>query len=170
MKTIAIVNQKGGVGNNTISAILLPFLPKKNLRVLVIDIDAQANLSIIFLKNLPDNPTSYDLLLGRDVQPLKLKDFDLVPSNLKLVRIEQELSGVVAREYRLLKGLSKIKELYNVIIVNTPPSLSLLTLNALFAYDGIIVPTEAKFLGKVGLSKLWNILREIKNIQIKKLT
>jgi chromosome partitioning protein len=77
---------------------------------------------------------------------------------------------VVAREYRLLKGLSKIKELYNVIIVNTPPSLSLLTLNALFAYDGIIVPTEAKFLGKVGLSKLWNILREIKNIQIKKLT
>jgi chromosome partitioning protein len=80
-----------------------------------------------------------------NVQPLKLKDFDLVPSNLKLVRIEQELSGVVAREYRLLKGLSKIKELYNVIIVNTPPSLSLLTLNALFAYDGIIVPTEAKF-------------------------
>jgi hypothetical protein len=54
--------------------------------------------------------------LGRDVQPLKLKDFDLVPSNLKLVRIEQELSGVVAREYRLLKGFSKIKGLYNVIL------------------------------------------------------
>ena len=162
MKTITIVNQKGGVGKTTISAILLSFLPKKNLKVLGIDIDPQANLSIIFLKNLPDETTSYDLLLGKDVQPLKLKDFDLIPSTLKLARIEQELSGVVAREYRLLKGLSKIKELYDVIIIDTPPSLSLLTLNALFACDGIIVPTEARFLGIVGLSNLWDILREIK--------
>jgi len=102
--------------------------------------------------------------LGKDIQPLKLKDFDLVFSNLKLAKIEQELSGAVAREYRLLKGLSKIRELYDVIIIDTPPSLSLLTLNSLFASDGIIVPTEAKFLGIVKLSNLWDILRGNKRI------
>jgi chromosome partitioning protein len=162
MKTIAIVNQKGGVGKTTISAILLSFLSKEKLKVLGIDIDPQSNLSVIFLKQLPNGPSSYDLLLGKSVEPLKLKEFDLVPSTLRLARVDQELSGVVAREYRLLKGLSKIKSAYDVIVIDTPPSLSLLTLNALLASDGIIVPTEAKFLGIVGLSHLWEVLREIK--------
>ena len=104
MKTIAIVNQKGEVGKTTISAILLSFLPKKNLKVLGVDVDPQANLSIIFLKNLPDNSTSYDLLLGKDIQPLKLKDFDLVFSIVSSLLCKKfSRKSMVVPRFNLLK-------------------------------------------------------------------
>jgi chromosome partitioning protein len=164
MKTIAIVNQKGGVGKTTITSTLLHLLSNNNLKVLGIDLDPQANLSLTLLKKIPNDEeiTSYHLLTAGRFEPAKLENFDLIPSSLLLANAEPELLSAPAREYRLSKALKKIEGMYDVVVIDTPPNLGTLTLNALMASDGILIPVETRFYGLAGLKHLFEILDELK--------
>jgi len=162
MKILTIANQKGGVGKTTLAAILLYLLSEKK-KVLGIDFDPQANLTLTFFHSLSENtPTTYDFLMNRVFEPVTTGKFDLIPSSLSLARAEPELLSATAKEYRLLKAISKIQKDYDLIIIDTPPNLGVLTINSLMASDGLIIPVECRFYGLAGLKHLFSILEELK--------
>jgi chromosome partitioning protein len=164
MKILAVVNQKGGVGKTTLVSILLHLLSQKEIKILGIDLDPQANLTLTFIKRIPEDEyiTSYHLLIKGIFDPIELEGFDFIPSSLLLANAEPELLSAPAREYRLSRALSKIQKPYEIVIIDTPPSLGVLTLNALMASHSILIPTETKFYGLAGLKHLFKILEELK--------
>jgi len=163
MKVLTITNHKGGVGKTTLVGVLLHNLCS-HIKVLGIDLDPQAHLTLLFSESPFDENliTSYEFLIKKVFNPIKLKNFDLIPSNLKLATAELELINMHAREYRLKKALESIPQNYDLVLIDTPPSLSVLTLNAIFASDGILIPVETKLFGLAGLSYLLKVLDELK--------
>jgi len=163
-KIIAIANQKGGVGKTTTAGSMLAGLSYRGLRVLGIDMDPQGNLSDSCGADMYQLPTVYELLkyealLSEVIQ--KLRNFDIIPSNIMLAGAEQELSQT-GKEHRLKEMVSPIVEYYDYIVIDTPPSLGILTVNAFTFADEIIIPTTAGIFAANGIQQLNNTVGNVK--------
>lgn len=162
-KVIAIANHKGGVGKTTSVANIGAALARKGKRVLLIDLDAQQNLTFSFLRDEAETSV-YDALRGETPLPIvHVKDnLDLTPSSIDLARAELDLSARIARE-GILKGLlADIEESYDFILLDCPPSLGVITYNALVAADVLLITLTAEALPYKGLTMLEEVVAEIK--------
>ena len=164
-KIISIINHKGGVGKTTTTANLGGALTQKGYRVLLVDLDGKANLTMSLGLNSDLNETIYSSMKsGKDFPVYKNKEgLEIVPSCLDLSAIESELINEPGRELILKSLLANIRERYDYILIDCPPSLSLLSLNALTASDGIIIPMQAQYLAMRGMDKLVNIINKVKS-------
>src|SRR5665647_805682 len=160
-KAIAIFNQKGGVGKTTTNINLAACLALKGKKILVLDIDPQGNTTSglgISKKTLVN--TSYELLINDSMDPktaiLKtgIKNLDILPASVDLAGAEIELVQLEGREKRLKKALDKIRRDYDYIFIDCPPSLGLLTINALTAVDSVLIPIQCEFYALEGVSQL----------------
>lgn len=167
-KTIAIANQKGGVGKTTTSINLSASLAAKGKKVLVIDTDPQGNTTSGFGidKNHADN-TIYELILGecsiRDcIINEVFPNISVIPSNVNLAAAEIELIGVEKKEYILKDEVDYIKNDYDFIIIDCPPSLSMLTINSMTTADSVLVPIQCEYYALEGLSQLIHTINLVK--------
>ena len=168
-RVLCVANQKGGVGKTTTAVNLAASLAASQKRVLLIDLDPQGSAtSGIGARNLGDRPTSYDIIMGeraiRDViMPTQIEHLDLMPAHRDLVGAEVELVSALAREFRLGEALAGVRDDYDFILVDCPPSLGLLTVNGLTAADGVLIPLQCEYYALEGLSALMdtiNLIRE----------
>ena len=174
-RVIAVANQKGGVGKSTTAINLSACLAEKGKKVLAIDIDPQGNTTsgLGVDKNGVEN-TLYELLLGEaDIKKTVIKDvvenLDLIPSNINLSGAEIELIGVDDKEY-ILKGITdKLRRKYDYIILDCPPSLNMLTINALTAATSVLVPIQCEYYALEGLTQLVYTINLVKKKLNKKL-
>lgn len=164
-RIIAIANQKGGVGKTTTSVNLsacLAFLGKK---VLLIDIDPQGNASSgLGVRKGDLESCIYDVLINDEdikevIQQTKIDNLYIVPATISLAGAEIELVSTISREVRLKKALQEVKERFDFIIIDCPPSLGLLTINALTASDALIIPVQCEYYALEGLSQLLSTVR-----------
>lgn len=160
-RVIAVANQKGGVGKTTTAVNLAASLATAEKRVLVLDMDPQGNASsgLGFPRGNPGDGSIYDVLLGEQsleavIRKTELPHLDLVPANSDLAGGEIELVPFEEREMRLRGPLRTIRDGYDFVLIDTPPSLGLLTLNALCAADGVLVPLQCEYYALEGLSDL----------------
>lgn len=164
-KTIAIVNQKGGVGKTTTCVNLAAALKNLGLRVLVCDFDPQANSTSGFGVDKTSSPNIYDVLLnGADPAKAVVATVygDVLPSSKALAGASIEMIGLERREYQLREALDQLKARYDYILIDCPPSLELLTLNALCAADTVLVPVQCEYYALEGLSDLLSTIRIVK--------
>ncbi len=164
-KTIAIFNQKGGVGKTTTNINLAACLALKGKKILVIDIDPQGNTTSglgIDKKGLEN--TSYEILVNNDM-PIKnvimntdVKNLDIIPASVNLAGVEIELIQFDKREQRLKKAIDEIKDNYDYIFIDCPPSLGLLTINSLTAVDSVLIPIQCEFYALEGVSQLMSTI------------
>lgn len=159
---ICLLNHKGGVAKTTTAQNVGAALSKK-YKVLLVDIDPQANLTKAFgVKNNPDNNIYESLVNDKKLDPLSLKkNLDLVPSTIDLIAAEMQLAGETGREYILNELLKPMKKVYDYIILDCPPSLGLLTINALTASNNIFLPVEPEYFGLEGFQNILNIVEKI---------
>ena len=158
---ISIANQKGGCGKTTTAANLGALLAKKH-RVLLVDIDPQGNLTTHFGINKADQKrTMYDVMLNGRVEDaiIKKDEIDIVPSTIDLAGAEVELTGKIGREYILDNELKRIAKRYDFIIIDTPPSLGIFTINSLVASDYVLIPVQAEFFALEGLTQLMRVIK-----------
>ena len=174
-KIVAIANQKGGVGKSTTAINLSACLAEKGKKVLAIDIDPQGNTTsgLGVDKNNVEN-TLYELLLGEaEAKDTIVKDVvenvDLIPSNVNLSGAEIELIGVDEKEYIMKKIIDKVRRKYDYIIMDCPPSLNMLTINALTAANSVLVPIQCEYYALEGLSQLIHTIELVKERLNKKL-
>lgn len=163
MKVLSISNHKGGVGKTTSVANIGAGLALKSKKVLLIDTDPQANLSQSF--GIEDtNKSIYNALKGEIDLPIQSigENLFLVPSNLDLAAAEVELSSRISRETILHKLIEKIKNNFDFVIIDCPPSLGLITINAFAASDAILIPLQAEYLAMRGMDKLTDFISMIK--------
>ena len=167
-RIIAIANQKGGVGKTTTSINLSACLAEKGMRVLTVDIDPQGNTSsgLGIDKNNIEN-SIYQMIIGEcSLQECRMKEIyenlDVLPSNVNLAGAEIELIGVEHREYLLKEALDIVRDEYDFIIIDCPPSLSTLTVNAMTAADTVLVPIQCEFYALEGLSQLIHTINLVK--------
>lgn len=168
VKVVSVVNQKGGVGKTTTSVNLSACLAELNYRVLLIDIDPQGNASSgVGIEVNEDTNTVYDVLSGNcspgdAVYKTEFGSLFVCPSDIQLAGSEVELVNVEKREFKLHWALEKIKDSYDYIIIDCPPSLNLLTLNALVASDSVLIPVQCEYYALEGLSRLMQTVKTIK--------
>ena len=168
-KIISVANQKGGVGKTTTAITLAAILATKGKAVLLIDIDSQGNATsgLGVDKNL--EIAIYDALINdiemeKTIVETSIKNLDLCPSNINLAGAEVELVSMDKREYRLEEKLEEIKDRYEYIIIDCPPSLGLLTLNAFTASDSVLVPVQCEYYALEGLGQLVNTINLVKDV------
>lgn len=165
-KTLAIVNQKGGVGKTTTCVNLAAALKVHGARVLVCDFDPQANATSGFgVDKTAASPNIYDVLIeGADPKRAIVATpwVDVIPSYKVLAGATVEMIGMEKREYLLKEALKPFQEKYDFIFIDCPPSLELLTLNALCAADGVLVPVQCEYYALEGLSDLMSTVRIVK--------
>lgn len=167
-KAIAIFNQKGGVGKTTTNINLAACLALNNKKVLVVDIDPQGNTTTglgISKKNL--EYTSYELLVEDiapelAIMPTQVERLDIIPASVNLAGAEVEMVQVDGREKKLKEALDKVKENYDYIFIDCPPSLGLLTINSLTAVDSVLIPIQCEFYALEGVSQLMSTIELVK--------
>ena len=169
-KVISVSNQKGGVGKTTTSLSLAASLGVLEKKVLLIDADPQGNATSGIGINSDDfNKSSYDVLLNQceindSIIKTKSPNLDIIPANIDLVAVEIELVDTNKREYMLTKMIHKIKKDYDFIIIDCPPSLGLITMNALTASNSVIIPIQCEYYALEGLGKLLNTIKGIQKV------
>jgi chromosome partitioning protein len=163
---IAIANQKGGVGKTTTAINLGASLAVAEKRTLIVDIDPQGNAtSGLGVTDRSSRPTIYDVLIGQSelsdaiIEKVHFPLLDIVPSTRDLVGAEIELVSAYSRETILRKALEKVRDQYDYVLVDCPPSLGLLTVNTLTAADSVLIPIQCEFYALEGLSQLLNTIR-----------
>jgi len=165
-KIIAISNQKGGVGKTTSAINIASFLAVTETPTLLIDMDPQANASTGLGVNINNSKTIYDVMINninikKCITKTDIDFLDIVPSHTKLSGAEIELVGMFTRESILKDALSSVMGKYKYIIIDTPPSLGLLTVNVLTASKSLIIPIQCEYYALEGLSQLLNTIRLI---------
>ncbi len=163
-RIISITNQKGGVGKTTTAVNLAACLAEKGQKVLAVDLDPQGNMSSGLGVDKNDvEYTSYDLLINNaTVQDIIIQEvyenLDVIPTNINLSAVEVELSGVENVHFILKNELEKVKDRYDYIIIDCPPSLNILTLNSMTASNSVIVPIQCEYFALEGLSQLMHTI------------
>jgi chromosome partitioning protein len=166
-RIVAIANQKGGVGKTTTAINLSAALAALDRKVLVVDFDAQANAtSGLGFPRQKDGPNSYDVLLAGEVnsavRETAFPNLHLLPSGRDLVGAEIELVDMTGRESKLKGAIGPLRAAYDYIFVDCPPSLSLLTVNALCAADSLLVPIQTEYFALEGLSELMDTVERVR--------
>ena len=167
-KIIAVANQKGGVGKTTTTVNLSACLAEQGQRVLLIDTDPQGNATSGFsINKVEQEKTIYELLLGEcSINECIIKDvlpgISVVPANVNLAAAEIELIGIEDKEFILKKEIEWVKDMYDYILIDCPPALNTLTLNAMTTANSIIVPIQCEYLALEGLSDLITTINLVK--------
>jgi len=169
MKILSIANQKGGCGKTTTSINLAAAMAAIGQKVLLIDLDPQAHATLGL--NIDDSSSLYNVISKLTPRKLKIKDiikrvekdFDIAPSNVLVGTLEQELADEIGREVKLLEAIAEIKDRYDYILIDCPPSLGFLTVNALRASDEVVVPVETSRFSMQGVDHLTDIINLIRD-------
>ncbi len=175
-KIISVANQKGGVGKTTTTINLSTILAKKGKKVLLIDADPQGNATSGLGIEKEVEFSTYDILVNETslqeaMQDTMIKNLKVCPSNINLAGAEVELVSMMSREQRLKEKLEEIKEKFDYILIDCPPSLGLITLNSFTASDSVLIPVQCEYYALEGLGQLLNTINLVKkhlnkNIQI----
>ena len=167
-KVIAVFNQKGGVGKTTTNVNLSASVAKMGKRVLVLDLDPQGNSTSGYgvEKNEVEN-TIYEVLINNDsieeaIIKTEFENIDIVASATELAGAEIEFTGIEEREYRLKKAIDKVRDNYDYIFIDCPPSLGMLTINCLTAVDSVLIPIQCEYYALEGVSQLMETISLIK--------
>ena len=173
-RIVAIANQKGEVGKTTTSINLAASLGVLEKKVLLIDADPQANATSSLIENPENTPGTYELIEHQlDAKELITKttspNLDMIPANINLVGVEVELIDKIDREKMLKKALENIKNEYEFIIIDCPPSLGLITLNCLTSANSVLIPIQCEYFALEGLGKLLSTVRKIQQLHNPKL-
>ena len=167
---IAFTNQKGGVGKTTSAINIAAALGIMGKKTLLIDSDPQGNASSgVGVHKAKLSATTYDVLIGRcnasaAIQHTEFKNLDVMPSTMDLAGAEFELADIEKREARLKTALVEIKDDYDIIIIDCPPSLGMLTVNALTAANGAVIPMQCEYFSLEGLSQMMMTIKQIKKL------
>ncbi len=166
-RVISIANQKGGVGKTTTSINISTILAKKGKKVLLIDADPQGNATSGIGIEKKTDKSIYDVIIEETkieevVLETQIKNLKICPSNINLAGAEVELVSMISREYRLKERLEENKENYDYIIIDCPPSLGLITLNAFTASDSVLIPVQCEYYALEGLEQLMNTVNLVK--------
>lgn len=169
-KVISIVNQKGGVGKTTTAVNLASAIGIAGKRVLLIDCDPQGNSTSGYgVNKRSSDSSSYEVLIGKNGAPetvvkTQFKNVDIIPSSMDLAAAEVDLIGLEHRESQLKLAVSPLREQYDYIFIDCPPSLGLITINALNASDTVLVPIQCEYYALEGLSQLMSSVRQVKRL------
>ena len=166
-KIISVANQKGGVGKTTTTVNLSTILAKRGKKVLLIDTDPQGNATSGLGVSKDVELSVYDILIGdtefdETLQETAIKNLKVCPSNISLAGAEVQLVSMMSREQRLKTKLDKIKDQYDYILIDCPPSLGLVTLNAFTASDSVLIPVQCEYYALEGLGQLLNTVNLVK--------
>lgn len=166
-RVISIANQKGGVGKTTTSINISTILAKKGKKVLLIDADPQGNATSGIGIEKKTEKSIYDVIIEETkieevVLETQVKNLKICPSNINLAGAEVELVSMMSREYRLKERIEEEKENYDYIIIDCPPSLGLITLNAFTASDSVLIPVQCEYYALEGLEQLMNTVNLVK--------
>lgn len=170
MKVIAIANQKGGVGKTTTAVNLSACLAKKGKRVLLVDCDPQGNsTSGVGVDKRRCEKTVYDVLIGdadiKDaISKTPYENLWVCPSNISLSGAEIELVSEMGRETKLKNAIFMVKDEYDIVLIDAPPSLGLITINVLTAANSVIVPIQCEYYALEGVSQLMNTIKKVKQV------
>lgn len=175
-KIISVANQKGGVGKTTTTVNLGTILAKRGKKVLLIDADPQGNATSGLGVEKEIEVSTYDILandatIEQSLQDTAIKNLKVCPSNINLAGAEVELVSMMSREQRLKEKLDEVKDRFDYILIDCPPSLGLITLNAFTASDSVLIPVQCEYYALEGLGQLLNTINLVKkhlnkNIQI----
>ena len=166
-KVISVANQKGGVGKTTTTVNLGTLIAKKGKKVLLIDADPQGNATSGLGVEKEVEFSTYDILVNETemeevIQDTIIKNLKICPSNMNLAGAEVELVSMMSREQRLKEKLEEIKEKFDYILIDCPPSLGLITLNAFTASDSVLIPVQCEYFALEGLGQLLNTINLVK--------
>lgn len=166
-KVVSIANQKGGVGKTTSSINLSAALAKKGRKVLLIDVDPQGNATSGLGIEQEIEKSIYDVIINEInidevIKDTKIKKLKICPSNINLAGAEVELVSLMSREHRLKERIDEIKDEYDYIIIDCPPSLGLITLNAFTASDSVLIPVQCEYYALEGLGQLINTINLVR--------
>ena len=166
-KVISVANQKGGVGKTTTTVNLGTILAKRGKKVLLIDADPQGNATSGLGVEKEVEPSTYDILvndstLEEAIQDTIIKNLKVCPANMNLAGAEVELVSMMSREQRLKEKLEPIKNMFDYILIDCPPSLGLITLNSFTASDSVLIPVQCEYFALEGLGQLLNTVNLVK--------